>query len=597
MSLLTRHINFLERFTKALLKTEVRAGLPLVVALLVISACSNDPAKAQRIAVDEVGFRPQDSKVAFFDGPGLEDDHFVVIDSRTSKAVFKGHLGHRRDKSLITGQANFILDFTELNKSGTYYISIPRRDVRSVDFQISADVYDGVVKKAAESFYYQRCGTSVDIGTKWTHPACHLDDAVFFSNPQKHKDVRGGWHDAGDYGKYSVNTAVSLAFLLYLYDQSPKAFSDGQLDIPGRGNGTPDLLDQAKWALRWLMKMQRSDGAVYHKVQKKKWTGEYLPQNDPDRRYIFGVSSAATADFAAVASLGARIFKRFNPRLSDRLAEAALKAWDFLEEHPSIFPAGGFQNPKGVKGGEYGDKDDSDERLWASVELYRLTKEKKYQAYFAKHYNLSDSFTSSPVSWKNVSDFACAAYLHISDNRQNHRVRRALTQKLLNYANRLVNRAATHDYRVVLKKDEYYWGSNSVAMGYAFDLIQAYVLSGEERYEETALDQLHYILGRNALRQSFVTGVGEKPVQHPYYQFSIKSSITEAVPGLVVGGPNSHNQLHDRPLSEYPAQNYEDKTKNYMVNEPAINYTAPLVYLSGFFSDMNPRSISQNQDE
>lgn len=564
----------------------------LPILIFVFSSCSGgNRLPAQDVVVDDIGYRPADPKVAFVSGSVASADSFVVVNTKTSSSAYRHKINISKRKDPATGERVHSLNFTEFDEPGTYRISIPGTSYQSVEFQIAGDVYNKVVKKTAESFYYQRCGTEVDIGTQWSHAACHLDDAVFYSDPGKHMDVTGGWHDAGDYGKFSVNTSVSLAFLLYLYDDKPNAFSDGQFDIPQNSNGIPDLLDQSKWALDWLMKMQRSDGAVYHKVQKKKWTGEYLPQNDPDTRYIYEVSSTATGDFAAVTALGSRLFKSVDPEFSSQLTEASQKAWSFLAQHPDMVPEGGFKNPEGVKGGEYGDHKDSDERLWAAVELYRLTGADKYHKYFLNNYRSLGGPRSPSVSWKNVGELAYYSYLDIPQSKYNGQAFQFISQKLTTYADKLVRRISQNGYRMVLKKNEYYWGSNAVALGYAFDLVQAYELTDGKLYREAALDQLHYILGRNPFGRTFVTGVGDRPVQHPYHQFSIEKD-GPPVPGMVVGGPNSKNHLHDEPLSKYPAKNYEDNEKNYMVNETAINYTAPLVYLSGYFSEFGAESVS-----
>lgn len=568
--------------------------LPLF--LLLFSSCSNqNRLSAQNLVVDDMGYIPDAPKVALLTGSVAQGDSFKVVDSGTDEMMFQDKIEIHRRRDSATGDVVHTLNFTEFKAPGTYRIVIPKIDARSVPFRISNSVYNKVSKKTLESFYYQRCGTTVDNGTKWSHGVCHLDDAVFYSDPGTHKDVTGGWHDAGDYGKFSVNTAVSLAFLLYLQDNKRQIFPDGQLNIPANNNGIPDLLDEARWALDWLLKMQRSDGAVYHKVQKKKWTGEYLPQNDPDTRYIYTVSSTATGDFAAVTALAARLFKHFDQEFANSLAEASQKAWLFLEHHPGMVPKGGFQNPPGVKGGEYGDHKDSDERLWAAVELYRLTNREKYQKYFLDHYKKLGGPKRPPVSWKNVAELAYYSYLDIPQEKQNSETQSYLTNRLTQYADKLVKRTTQNDYRMVLDDGEFYWGSNSVLLGYAFDLVQAHKVTGRELYREAALDQLHYILGRNPFGLSFVTGVGDRSVQHPYHQFSIEEGGNPPVPGMVVGGPNSRNQLHSDPLSKYPAKNYEDNQKNYMVNETAINYTAPLVYLSGYFSEIDSAVISQNQ--
>lgn len=569
-------------------------GVVQLVLIFLLVSCSRGPAQSL-IAIDEVGYRPGDPKIAFTAVNLPSGARFEVLDTESLQPVYKGSVIRGKEKNRATGDVIHTINFTELRNPGTYQIWLPDLGIRSDRFDIRQDIYSSVITTAMESFYYQRCGTEVDNGTRWHHAACHLDDAVFYDNPSDRKDVTGGWHDAGDYGKFVVTTSVSLAFQLYLYEHQPGKFTDGQLNIPENSNGIPDLLDQARRALEWLLKMQRDDGGVYHKIQKKKWTGEYLPQNDPDRRYIYEVSSTATGDFAAAAALGARLFKPVDSSFAEELQKAAEHSWMFLQEHQDMVPAGGFKNPPDVKGGEYGDHKDSDERLWAAAELYRLTGSDSYHEYVRNHYRQLGGPGKPPVSWKNVSQFGYYSYLRMPESQQDLQVRTFLLTRLSDYADQLLSKVSDNGYRIALSEEEYYWGSNSVVLGYAFDLVQAHEVTGMKLYEEAALDQLHYILGRNAFGISFVTGVGANAAENPYHQFSMLLNTDKPVPGMVVGGPNSQNKLQGKTLSEYPGKAYEDNEKNYVVNETAINYTAPLVYLAGYFSGSEASISSVNK--
>ncbi|PYM53237.1 MAG: hypothetical protein DMD79_26780, partial [Candidatus Rokuibacteriota bacterium] len=135
----------------------------------------------------------------------------------------------------------------------------------------------------------------------------------------------------------------------------------------------PALLDEMRWELDWLLKMQRDDGAVHHKVAPARWTGDRAPQDDHEPRYLHAVSSAATADMAAATAEAARLFESTDPAYARRLLGAAEAAWRWLEQHPAIVPPGGFKNPPGHEdgGGAYDDEDDRDERFWAATELWR----------------------------------------------------------------------------------------------------------------------------------------------------------------------------------------------------------------------------------
>lgn len=543
------------------------------------------------VVVDQLGYRRDDPKIGIVKG-NHHKKPFEAIDVVTGESVYTGSIRTEVPWDPSTGDVTSVMDFTAMRTPGRYRLEIPGTALVSGEFRIDDTVYNQVFVATTESFYYQRCGTEVDNGTMWKHPPCHMNDGAFYNTPSAVKEVTGGWHDAGDYGKYVVTGAPSAAFLLYLYEYSPERFTDGQLNIPESQNGLPDLLDEARWELAWLLKFQGEDGGVYHKVANKKWTGNYLPHLDPDTRYISSVSSAATADFAAVTALAARLFRAWDKPYAHRLLRASMDAWRFLAAHPDIVPPGGFLNPQGVEGGAYADNRDIDERLWAAVELYRLTGNPVYHQYFMANYQRAGGF-SKPFGWQHVDSFAFASYLSMPKRLANRKVRNAIQSSLIQHCDGRLKLIEQNGYRYVLKPDEYYWGSNSVGLGEAFKFIQAYEATRQTGYRDAALDQLHYNLGRNTFNISFVTGVGSNPVRSPYHQFSMKLGADAPVPGLAPGGPNRHGGINGETLSQFPGQCYIDTYKNYKVNEVAINYTAPLVYVAGYFSHFDSRVVEK----
>ncbi|MFI5251232.1 MAG: glycoside hydrolase family 9 protein [Bacteroidota bacterium] len=542
------------------------------------------------IIIDQLGYRPNDPKIAFI--RQAYNGNFQVINILTKKVSFEHHISAIGSPDDGTGDDVFNLDFSDLTAPGSYYIAIPGLQVQSAVFRISNEVYNEAVTRGLESFYYQRCGTEVKNGTVWQHPACHLDDAYFYVDPSNKIDLTGGWHDAGDYGKFTATGTISAAFLLYLYEDRSDEFLDHQLNIPETANKIPDILDEVRWELSWLLKMQNNEGAVYHKVSTKQWTGEYLPQDDPDKRYVYAVSSTATGSFAAVTALGARIFGKWDKPFSQILLRASINAWQYLQNHRTIVPEGGFHNPPDVSGGEYGDIEDTDERLWAAVELYRTTDNQEYHHYFVQMYK--ELGTLNPVSWEMVQNFAVNSYLKIPAEQTDFTARSLLVARLTGYCDLLLKKIELGGYRCVLKSGEFYWGSNSVDAAYTFDLLGAYQTTKSVTYLNGAIDQLHYLLGRNTFSLSFETGVGANPVQHPYHQFSMMLNAGSPVPGLLVGGPNKNSQLNGIVISEFPGKCYEDNEKNYYVNEVAINYTAPFVYLAGYLANLAGNSATDS---
>ncbi len=549
-----------------------------------------------QIAVNLTGYLPEQPKIAVTPAELEPDDLFQLIDAETLQPLFEARVQTSGDSSdLLTGQKVHILDFSEFQAPGLYRLRLPGTGDLSSPFRIGHSVYNEPFRLSLESFYFQRCGTEVGGGTAWSHPGCHLDDAPLFENPERKRDVTGGWHDAGDYAKFVVTTVVSAAYMLYLRELRGDLAIHSFIGNPDYDRQPrTDLLSEVQWGLEWLLKMQNEHGGVHFKVSEKRWSGEYLPHQDPDDRYLFEVSTTATAGFSAVTAIAARHFRKADPEFAKRLERASIRAWQFLLAHPEILPEGGFTNPPGVEGGEFADSRDLDERLWAVVELYRLTGSDEYHDWFKAHFQHPDGLRPAPISWQEVDGFAVYSYLQLSAENQHPEVKRYLAAGLINLAEQLVDKVHSNGYRISLSAEEFYWGSNSIALGYGFLLLQAYEWSGREEFRWAALDQLHYIAGRNPFRISWVTGVGSRSVSQPYHQFSMELDHREPVPGMVVGGPNFYSRLEGGRQVYYPAKAWEDRNENYRVNEPAINYTAPYLFLSGYFSDFESEESAMN---
>lgn len=553
----------------------------IIMVLVILAGCSESQPEPF-IAVNLVGYNMDDPKHALL--VNSQASAFEITDEQGTEIFYSGTVEETFMPDEITGDTTALIDFSDFEMEGEFLIRVDAdTEIAPQKISIGNDIYKSSCLTSIQSYYYHRCGTPVQNGKPWNHDGCHKEDARFFDDNERHQDVTGGWHDAGDYGKFSINTALSSGLLLYLYEMRPDRFTDGQLDIPEAGNGVPDLLDEVKWALEWLMKMQDDNGGIFHKVVQKEWIGEFLPQEDPGERYIFEVTSTSTAGFAAVAALGARLYEEFDSEFSAELENAALAAWHFLQEEPDIVPAGGFKNPPDVKGGEYGDEFDIDERLWAAAEIYRLTGQDNYLEYFTENYQELLYGDIPPLSWRDFHTMALSAFLNSEATEAYTAHQEFVLEELEEHADRLLQRTYDNSYNTLLKEDEHYWGSASANLGYTYLLIQLYEKTGDREYYKKALDQLHYTLGRNPFNQTFLTGIGEAPVQQPYHQFSMELNASDPVPGMMVGGPNSYLPDHEQQISSYPGKSYTDKKENFRVNETAINFTAIFAYVAGYF--------------
>lgn len=538
------------------------------------------------IQINQLGYRPQDRKVAVIDGHG--GDFFLVrVGSRAREdeleVVYTGATTEEPVDDGASGARIYYADFSQVTEDGHYFLYLPGVG-KSYPFRIDPEVYRAAKKGLLKMMYYQRCGIALEpeYAGVWSHKACHLNDAFFFADQKQHKETTGGWHDAGDFGKYTVPVAVTLADLLLAYELFPEAFCDS-LQIPESGNGIPDILDECRYALDWLLKMQDpATGGVYHKVSTKRFPGFIMPEADRNPRYITEVSPTATGGFAAIMAAASRIYSGIDPEFANRALAAAEKAWQWLEKNPN---APNFKNPAGMDTGEYGDWNNQDERFWAAVELYRATGRESYHNYVLRSHRANMDLTA--LGWQSLGGFGAVSYLFMDEERQNERIAGFLRGKLLNHARVLAMRAGNDGYGLSLTGNDYYWGSNGLVMQRAMILIIAHLLAPEEEYVQVAQDHLHYLFGRNVLGKCYVTGFGGNPVMNPHHRPSGAGSVKAPVPGMVAGGPNS--RLQDPTAQRYlrrndpPARAYIDHQGSWSTNEVTTYWNSPAVFVTAYF--------------
>jgi endoglucanase len=342
------------------------------------------------------------------------------------------------------------------------------------------------------------------------------------------------------------------------------------------------MLGEIQWNLDWMMTMQDGDGGVWQKQTSTHFCPFIMPENDSSVSYVIGTgqipfkSSCATADFAAVVA--GRVYRPIDPGYAEKCLQAAEAAWTWLDRNPDVL----FHNPPGVTTGAYGDSHCGDERLWAAAELARTTGERSYTDYFLQHYReyLDAVSATTPPSWSMVAPMALWTF--VLGRGSNLDAVRAIREKSLQAADSISERAIRHGYRISLTPRDYIWGSNGVGANYSLQLLIANQFKRKRQYSEAAVDNLHYILGRNTFSLSWVTQVGENAFQHPHHRPSAADGIARPWPGLMAGGPNPRRQdavMRKLLSSDTPrARMYVDETGAYACNAIAINWNAPLVF-------------------
>ena len=572
------------------LRTRLPA-LPICLILLSISftaamgRASGAVDASIQIKVDQVGYLPGAPKVAVVTAAAKT---FEVKRASDNVTVFKGTLG-RAILDADSGDSVQLADFTKLRQPGTYYLDVPGVG-RSWTFSIGRDVFLRTYYLAMRAFYGQRCGTPVDLGPEfpgYTHAACHLKGEFHSSSgKQGERDNIGGWHDAGDYGRYVVNSGITTGTLLWTWEIYGPKVKSIKLNIPESGNATPDILNETRWNLEWMLNMQDDDGGVWHKQTSEHFPGFVMPEDDHLPSEVIGTgqapykSTCATGDLAAVAAIAARVFRPFDAKFAARNLDAARKAWLWTEKYPNVM----FRNPQGISTGEYSDNYCGDEKLWAAAELWRTTGDAAYGDYFVKHYPDFRPSLESPAAegWREVAPLGLWTYALSAQKSADATVVADIRTRTAAAARAIVERTRKNPYRVSLLPKDYVWGSNGVVANYGMELLVANLLAPDPSFVETAQDNLHYLLGRNTFSISWVTQVGANPYHHPHHRPSGAGKNAEPWPGLLSGGPNAARQdaaLKKLPPDLPPAKVYLDDQASYASNEVAINWQAPLVFL------------------
>ncbi|SEO18423.1 non-processive endocellulase [Amphibacillus marinus] len=531
------------------------------------------------VKVNQIGYPSDAPKVAVLtDG----QNPFYICCDQSGTVVFEGK-PKQPIKDQASGELVFHGDFSSLTTEGSYYIK--QGTSQSAPFQITRFPYQAVHLSVLKAFYYLRCGMALSppyAETQWVHKACHTQVAIDYESKQQIK-CQGGWHDAGDYGKYTVAAAKALADLLLAFELKPATFQ-ATTPIPETDGVMPDLLHECQYELNWLLKMQnKGSGGVYHKVTTLAFPAMIMPEDDVEPLYVLPISTTATAAFTAIMAQAYRILLNYQPDSAKNYLTAAKQAWAFLMKHPEPIL---FVNPNDVLTGEYGDNCDRDERYWAAGELYRATGDGQYVAAFKVQ---SDhKFDHYALGWANMGGYGTISYLLNQAVPTEDALGQLLRAGWLNEAQRLLKVAATTGYRVSLEVADYHWGSNMTLMNAATHLLIAYHLTGEQCYREQALEHVHYLLGRNMHNLSYVSGIGAQSVSQQHYRPSAALPAgSDPVPGLVSGGPNQQlqDEVSRRQLAGKPPQAcFIDHEASYATNEVTIYWNSPVVLVLSFFS-------------
>lgn len=611
--------------------------ISLVAALVLTSEGKLTP----QITVDQFGWKPEAAKIAIVADP-VEGQNakrhwspgpsFELRSTHDDVAVMRGDLKPWRngEVSKAAGDKVWFADFSSVAKPGTYYILDPKNGVRSYPFRIGEAVYNPVLVDAMRMYYYQRAGTPIvaKYGGKWTQPGGHLGpgqdrEAHLGQNGQdmgQPRNVTGGWYDAGDPNKYVPFLEATLFNLLLAYERSPRAFGDAN-NIPESGNGVPDVLDEIKWELDWMLKMQDPDGGVHNRNGDRSYATQPGPWSaDTQARFYTAKTTWATAVSAASFARAAREFAPFEKTYAGYPAKmklAAVHAWQYLEKHPTMDPANGQDGEKlAAAPGESNANADRRDRIYAAAELFKTTHEASFGDYVAKwapdieatNENGMHPFKAKFVDPLNHQGLTQALYVYASTPGAKTAVVEAFKEALRNTAESIrANTGGPDDpYLCYHLIDHYCWGSNSCKGYWARILLMAMDLKvapeHDAQYREIVAGYVHFINGRNPLSWCYLTNMSHagasQSVMRPYHKwFGTMPSGADGVkpappPGYLVGGPNKSFSVSwiKPPFGEPAMKAYKDwdgawnaekqaNEASWEITEPAIYYQACYVLM------------------
>jgi len=553
--------------------TRARRALPArlfcLAAVLLLTLAQAAENGSLLIRLNTVGYLPDAPKQATIAAPGTT---FTVVRLADNSTVLTGKvtapvLNHDTQEPL--GAA----DFSAVTQPGEYLLDVPGVG-RSAPFRIAKDIYREPYYTAMRGFYLWRCGTAVSAtnhGVVFAHAACHTNDAWldYVGGGHTNKNGTSGWHDAGDYNKYTVNAGVTLGALFRAWEDFGPQLRKVRLDLPESGGKLPDFLAEIKVELDWLLTMQAPDGSVYHKLSTPSFGGFIKPERETAKRYFTPWGSEATADFVAMTAQAARIYQPYDPAFAQQCLQAAQLSYQFLQAHPAYHPA----DQTGFSTGAYETNEPDhrqfnlpQNRLWAAAELFETTGAPAALADLEARIKATHGKLDADFDWDETRNLGLLTYLFSKQSGRDPALVKLVRGNLLSVADGIVQTAGQNGYHRPLGS-AYYWGGNGGVARQTILLMAADRLApGQPQYRATSLDALNHLLGRNYNGRSYVTGIGFRSPLHPHHRLGMGEYLNNPWPGYLVGGPHPK------------AADWQDEQADFKTNEIAINWNSALVY-------------------
>ena len=588
-----------------------------ILAVFSIFVIQPQPAHAQQsppkiyIRINQLGYNGGGPKLAIAFSTDPLPARFTVIDGRTQKVVLDsaavpipgrwGEFAHHAE-----------LDFSSLRRPGSYVIRFGIS--QPSPFDIDAEVYSALPDQSLEFMRQQRCGYN-----PWVDAVCHSFDGRTAYGPLPagtYLNATGGWHDAGDLLKYLLTSSNATAQLLLAYQISSPAkraiFKDQFNDVGQRTpNHVPDLLDEARWGLDWLLRLHPAADQLYHQVaDDRDHRGWRLPQNETVD-YGWGAGSYRVVYFANGKPQGLRQFQSESngvANLAGRYAAAMALGYQVWQTNPQmkqyaqrLLRAGrevyamGKAQEGAQQGNSYGapyryaETTWADDMEWGAAELFRATREQHYREDATRYARLAAS--ESWMGREEAGHYQFYPFMNIGHFRLYDLVQPHVRQLLAGYyregLEKTVRAGDQNPYKIGVP---FIWCSNNLVVALATQALLYERMTNDLRYRDFAARQTDWLLGRNPWGTSMVTGIPAKGVYPRDVHLMTTAILKHPVIGGLVDGPvykkifqslRGVSITEPDPLAPFQDERavYHDDIKDYSSNEPTMDGTASAILL------------------
>ncbi len=629
----------------------------LSLAFLFFAALYPVQSQSTFIHVDQFGYLPSADKVAVLSDPITgynSDDNYTppaiieLRDANTNAIVYSAapSVWNSGATQVESGDRGWWFDFSTVTSPGSYYVYDATNDESSAVFEINAEIYNDILKAAGRMYFYNRCGavkTAANAGPNWADDISFTQDqnTRFIEDPTNaalEKDMSGGWFDAGDFNKYVTFAHGAVHNLLWAYQDNPENFDD-DWNIPESSNGIPDIIDEIKWELDFLLKMANPDGSVHIKMGSQNFTDNSAtpPSANTDTRFYGPTCTAASISAASMFSHAAKVFEEF-PSLNayaQILENNAIATWDYVLPHLNNNTLETACDDGSIVAGDadWTVEEQRHNALTAAIHLFDLTNAANYNEYILD--NITDSRPMGPdLLWDNYNLTAVDAlllYTTLSDADPTlvDDLLTTINTQVTNNYNDYFGWNTLDLYRAHMPTWSYHWGSNSpkAAFGALNNLLIKHGIqaSSADSFKKRAAGQLHYFHGVNPQGLVYLSNMAsygaERSLNEVYHGWflngsdwdNVETSLYGPAPGFVPGGPNQYYEAdmsltppYGQPLQKsYLDWNTGFPENSWEITEPGIYYQANYLRLLSAFSEpialpvewlTNPQAYLADQD-